>query len=353
MAGKSGAGVAMRLKRLIPVLLLIGGMAALGGCTPFEKWNKINRNTAKAFHEGHYQQSIVLAKQSLDLARTIFAKDQTYVDLAMNNLVFLYSVTGQYPEAESVLYQMLTADEMHLGPTHAQVGLLCLRLSELLRYEGQYSKAEAYGKRALSIISAQFPDHHPLLLEVMTNLAVINEAQGKTKDAEKLYQALLKLQEQRLGTRHPELNATLLSLENIYRRQGRLKDAIALATRRFHLLSATAPLMHAENYSQSLFNLASLYVQDQRFREARPLAEQLLAFDREYRGKLHPRVAQDLELLGSIFSSQRQWTQAAAMYRRALAIYRDHLPAEQQRFQSLHQRYQAVAVHLKSPQPSP
>ncbi len=342
----------MRLIRLFPALILTLTMIMVG-CTPFEQWNKINRDTAKAFHEGHYQQSIALARQSLDLARTLFAEDQAYVDLAMNNLVFLYSITGQYPQAEAVLYQMLTAEEMRLGPTHAQVGLLCLRLSELLRYEGHYGKAEAYGQRGLSIITAQFPAHHPLLLEVMSNLAVIYEAQNKDKQAESLYQTLLQEQEKRLGPNHPELNSYLLSLENIYRRQNRLKEAIALATRRFQLLSVAAPIMNVENYSQSLFNLVSLYVQDRRFQQARPLAEQLLTFDQDYRGKLHPRVAQDMELLGSIFSSQNQWSEAASLFRRALAIYQEHFPAEAQRYQSLHRRYQEVLQHLHGSQRLP
>ena len=82
------------------------------------------------------------------------------------------------------------------------------------------------------------------------------------------------------------------------------------------------------DYVQSVVNLASLYLSSGRHLEAEPMARQALHLHQEKLGKLHPRLALDLDLLARILIQEERWEEADSLYRRALKIQENALPAD-------------------------
>lgn len=316
-------------------------------CSPLDRWTINNHRIAKAFHHGQYRYAITTAHQALALARTHFHNDPHYISVALNNLIFLYRITGHYQNAQRLLYQMLTIKELELGPTHPQISLLLLRLSEMFRFEGNYQSAALYGHRAVVLIQHQFPDHHPLLFEALDNLAATYTALQQHDLAKELYHQLLRLSESELGTQQIALRPYLANLEKIYRLEKKYQKALIYSKR---VLALTPEMNHAgpnQDYSQALLNLGTLYFETKQYQSAVRIAQQLITYNQKVFGKIHPQTAISLDLLSQIYMAQKKLSEAESLLRRAWSIQQAKLPPHHPQRKQVFQHYAKLLTRLE------
>ncbi len=103
------------------------------------------------------------------------------------------------------------------------------------------------------------------------------------------------------------------------------------------------------DYVQSVVNLATLYIRAGRYLEAEPMARQALDLHQKKLGKLHPRIALDLDLLGQILVHQGRLDEAETYFRRALSLQKNVIDSGHPHRIQVTQHYADLLKQLKRP----
>jgi tetratricopeptide (TPR) repeat protein len=112
-----------------------------------------------------------------------------------------------------------------------------------------------------------------------------------------------------------ELNAQVVQLLQ----QGKYAEAIPLAQESLRVAEATFGAQHP-NVATSLDNLAELYRKQGRHSDAEPLYQRALDIDEKALGPEHPDVGTDLNNLAELYRAQGRYADAEPLYQRALAL---------------------------------
>lgn len=178
-----------------------------------------------------------------------------------------------YAEAESILGQVLAAQEKKLGPDHIDVAGTLDRLSDLKFAQKDYIAAEDLKQRALQIW-ANSPGTGPLdAAKALKVLAAFSAFRKEYDKADSLRRRALSLQEKELGMHHPEVAETLVCLAATHLEDGR---------------RVTTPGELAE---------IDPIKADAGFRIAEPLLKRALAIRETDLGPDHPDTIRVIELL--------------------------------------------------------
>jgi tetratricopeptide (TPR) repeat protein len=233
----------------------------------------------------------------------------------------LYS-QGRLSEARSTAREILRELE-GTGPAlnlDRAVGLN--NLAALAGAEGDWKAAEPLFRQALEIAEKVAGADHPATATLLYNLGGLEVERGRFDRAETLYERSLAIWEKTDDLAQPAAPETLNNLGFLKLRRGNPEDAGRLLQRALSLWERDkeSPLA-----AVALTNLALLEAMRGRFTEAEALYRRALVTEQEAFGSEHPEPATTLNNLAFLYRRQGRLNEAAAMHRRALSLLENSL----------------------------
>jgi tetratricopeptide (TPR) repeat protein len=212
----------------------------------------------------------------------------------------------------------LTYDEMakihflNKGYLRSVGATLLQKLSEVLGEQLTKSNFKNALNRGIESITNDSSSSLFSVEQLESSLAQGIEQWGEnSRNLEPLYSQLGSLYATRVQFRESEDREREYALAQDY-----LHKAIALQTQ----------FKQEESLANSLNNLAKLYYSQEKYNQAEPLYQQVLAINRANLPPNHPSLATSLNNLALLYQSQGKYNQAEPLYQEALAIDRASLP---------------------------
>ena len=155
---------------------------------------------------------------------------------------------------------------------------------------------------------------------LMSVLGTYLHYKGLYDESERWKCRALAIDEAAFGKDHPDVARGLNNLARLYQDTNRLKEAEPLMKRVVDILENPGgqPL---PNYAVALNNLALLYQATNRLKEAEPLYKRALAIDEAAFGRDHPDVATDLNNLAELYRTTSRYKQAEPLYKQVVNIF--------------------------------
>lgn len=146
-----------------------------------------------------YEESLPLARRSLEIADAHFADESNLVLVLALNLANLLYNLKDYNEAEIFYERSLPLAEEIYGSRDARLADILERLAQINYYDKRNSKTESYLLRVLEIRRAALGDKSETTVETIRDLAGFYAAKGEPKKAEPLYAEIVDLYEEIYG----------------------------------------------------------------------------------------------------------------------------------------------------------
>ena len=283
-----------------------------------------NRQVAKLYQQGLYEQAMPIAVQVRDMTRQVSGEAHRDYAQSLNNMALLYRGMGKYAAAEPLLRQANEIMQKTRGEDHPDYATSLNNLAGLYRAMGNYIAAESRYHQALEIRLKTLGEDHPDYAASLNDLAGLYRVMGNYTAAEPLYHHALEIKRKSMVKEHPAFATSLNNLAKLYHDMGNYAAAEplyhqALENRR-NALGEDHPL-----YAQSLNNLAELYQAMGNYAAAEPLSRKALEIVSKVLGENHPEYALSLNSLALLYVTMGNYTAAEPLYRRALEIQRNAL----------------------------
>ena len=285
-----------------------------------ELWNQLNAQAFQLYQQGQFNQAVILVKQALELAQSIYQGDHPNIATSLNNLAFLYQSQGKLSEAEPLYQQALAIWQRLFEGDHPDLALSLNNLAFLYQSQGKLSEVEPLYQQALVMRQRLFQGDHPDVAQSLNNLAFLYKSQGKLSQAEPLVQQALAMKQRLFKGDHPDLALSLNNLASLYESQGKLSQAEPLYRQALAMFQRLFEGDHPD-IATSLNNLAGLYQSQGKLSQAELLYKQALAMRQQLFKGDHPDVAQSLNNLAGLYQSQGKLSQAEPLYHKALAMW--------------------------------
>ena len=182
------------------VVLALIVVVLTSACTHIQV-NMLNNQIRSLRYSGQYDQALVIAKKSLEVAENSFYKNHTDVSASMTELAFVYQALGQYTLAEPLFKRALAILEEFEGLDHVSALNTASGLNNLAimyMFMGQYAQAEPLYKRSLVIRERILEPNDILVVLSLNNLAQLYYMQGQYEQAETFFKRLLSISWMRL-----------------------------------------------------------------------------------------------------------------------------------------------------------
>ncbi len=235
-----------------------------------------------------------------------------------NNLGYIFTSTGRYQDAEKEYKIAFMLQKQQLGENHPDTLSSLNNIAMSAFRLGRFQEAEACMEKVLSSQKLNFGDNHPYVTSEMNNLASILSIQGKMTEAESILRRALKINLNKLGTTHLEVAATLNNLAELLLHAGRYSEVKSILAQAISIWNKK--LGQHPDKASSLNNLSILLSNDGEFSMANRVANDALRIRRKRLGKMHPLVAQSLNMLGMNFISWSLPDRALPLLEQAVMI---------------------------------
>jgi serine/threonine protein kinase/tetratricopeptide (TPR) repeat protein len=251
-------------------------------------------------------------------ARARYGADPKTAD-ALYQLAILRREQGRYPEAESLLREVLEIRTKRLGAGSAQVASTMGDVAVVLAIQNKLAEAEALLRdavaRSVKAGATETRDHAALL----NNLALTLRREGKLAEAEATYREALAIAKRVLGDSHWDVAVFLGNLALVLRNEGKPVEAEAMYREALALSRKILGDVHP-NVAANLNGLATALRDQGRYAEAEPLLRESLAMMRHLVGNGHANTAKNIDNLVSVLVPQRKFAEAEPLAREAVAI---------------------------------
>ena len=183
---------------------------------------------------------------------------------------------------------------------------------------GDYERADRLLMKSLTTRREASGDTREVA-DAMFNLGVLRWRQSNFAEAELVFREAYDIRKELYGTElHPDVAGALNALALSISKQGRLTEAVPMQER---MMEISPQLEESEQWqAMSMNNLAVLYQNLERYGQAAPLAEEMLAFQQGLHDAPHPQIAMGLTNLGSILTDALRAEEAIPHLREALAM---------------------------------
>jgi serine/threonine-protein kinase len=185
---------------------------------------------------------------------------------------------------------------------------------------GEFGRADSLFQLALDRRRALLGDNHPDVATSLVGLALLRVDQARLPEAERLAQDGLALTRQVLPGTHLAVARATKALGRVRTEQGDYPEAIELLEEAVALYAA--PGHPPADLLSSLHELANAHFYHGSHAVADSINRRALAMSRELYGERDPRVAEELNNLGSIQQELGYYPEAERYYREALEITR-------------------------------
>ncbi|PZO42865.1 MAG: hypothetical protein DCF21_03840 [Leptolyngbya sp.] len=187
-----------------------------------------------------------------------------------------------------------------------------------------YQEAESLFRQAKKVYMDENLGNRRYETTLLRDLSSSISDQGDPESARLITEEALKISEEQLGEIHLDTAISLNNLAGLYQNLGRYKEAEPLLLRVLEINEVQLGENHLET-AYNLNNLASLYRILGRYKEAEPLYLRALKIREEQLGENHPDTANSLNNLASLCQISGRYKEAEPLYLRALKIREEQL----------------------------
>ncbi|KAJ6102772.1 P-loop containing nucleoside triphosphate hydrolase protein [Penicillium sp. IBT 16267x] len=275
-----------------------------------EEWASLLHKAASfALTKGNFVDGRRMAKRAMRARLDLFGPKNEEAMSSSNMLSLLYSIGGEWKEAEELQLQLMATRKQVLGPQHPSTLTSIDNLALTYRNQGRWKEAEELQVQAMETRKQVLGQQHPDNLTSMNNLALTYWNQGRWKEAEELQVKVLKLCSKALGPEHPETLTSMNNLALTYGNQGRWKEAEELQVQMMETSKQVLGPQHPSTLT-SINNLASTYQNQGRWKEAEELLVQMVETKKQVLGPEHPSTLSSMSNLASTYWKQERWREA-------------------------------------------
>jgi serine/threonine-protein kinase len=309
-------------------------------------------------------------RRAIEIRRHHLADSRPHILADMAMLAELYSVTGDYADAEAVFQEAIAMrDRLAGGPRCDVDDGEFLDHASILRYrQGYFADSERYFNEAIACNTQLFGPDHVYVLDLLSLRVLLWFEQGRYADAEDLARRNLMMRQARHGPKSPAVDHSLHLMAIVLYERGKLAEAeqseLASLTIRKSFGRANGAVASSlvvlgdirlaggdanaaeSSYREALANwqqamsedrpsaaaamtgLARALLAQGKLGAASAMAERALAVQRHGLRPMHPAIAGTLVVLGRIEQARGSSQRAASLFREALAIQRAVLTAD-------------------------
>jgi CHAT domain-containing protein/Tfp pilus assembly protein PilF len=340
----------------IPALFYLISGSALG-----QNWDTLFNRTDSLLAAGNYQEALVLAKQTLNLAETSFGKNHfnygqslailgniqiskgdytdaqlsleegkkiyvladsvrslSYTDL-LYNLALLKRIQGHYKQSESIYKEALGIIEQIQGKENEDYVGLLRSLGILYTVSQEYTKAEAILLDVLATKAKLSGKQNIDYASALSSLGTLYSERENYSSAEPYLLEALLIREKILGVDHPTVGFTVNNLGFMYMKQGDYQTAIHLFNRVIALCEKKTP--GSQMHIAALNNIGQCYIATNQYAKANFFLQKALALTSEKIGADHPNYAIALYNLADSEKRQGHYQAVEQLHQEALRIY--------------------------------
>jgi tetratricopeptide (TPR) repeat protein len=237
---------------------------------------------------GLYPQAREQVQRALDLRRQAGPNDAKTIrdNTLIARIAFLQ---GKYPEAETLLTQILPVSRRFLGPEHPDTVFAMDTLANVYQWQAKYAQSEALFSRALEIRRRLRGADDPETLSSANGLATVYFSQGKYQQAEALYLKNLEVERRLLGPEHPGTLSAMNNLGLVYKSEGQYEKAVEILSQTVEIRRRVLGPQHRDTLF-SMNNLGVTYLQQGRFADAGVLFSEEAEIFRRQEGSESPHT---------------------------------------------------------------
>ena len=284
-----------------------------------EMARKVDDESGRAFEKGQFDKAIALAQSALEFKEQSLGENHAELVVTLNRLASPFIARQDYKRAEALLARALSIAEKAHGDDHPQTAAALSRMASLHADYGDFVRAAPLQLRALAILEKALGPDDAQVAAALNDQAILELGLGDLTKAEPRLTRALSLQEKKIGKNAREVGHTLHNLATIYfvsgdyqRAQPLYERALGIFDGRHRALSKfitgmdKVPFFGAPKNSaptpppfedrsihvtDTLNNLATIYIRQGKLREAGELLQRAQAIERRAYGSRHPDVA--------------------------------------------------------------
>ncbi len=226
----------------------------------------------QAYDTGDYREAVSQYTHALDAAGTLEPQDKRVTD-TLSRLAEAHLNLGEMAEAEELYRRALPLQRKLTGVDSEQVATILQNLGSIYQDVGRVDEAEAAYNEALKMRETVLGLDHPEYADTLVNFASLRRQMGHDAEAEDLNKRALALCQKAKQLR---CVATVFdNLGSLYFEKGRLDEALDVYSKGRATWVTIGGKEHLD-YAISTANLARVYTQLKRYKDAEPLLKETL-----------------------------------------------------------------------------
>jgi len=275
---------------------------------------------------GHYPQAESVMREVLEALRKLDGTDEkSAVTTAMYNLAAVLDKQGKYGEAETLFRRTAEIEKRIFGGHTPWVAVTSSRVGRTLVALARYDEAETVMREVIRLHREGGSDYHRYLANDLVTLTRIHvatarpqEALKASREAETLFRALV-------GDDHPIVSGSMAARIGAVEQLGDLEEAERLHREVVALREAALPDEHPD-LARSRLSLAAFLTRSGRAAEAEDLAVQGVKLLRAGLGEAHPQFAVALTIQAEVLDELGRSEEAERLFRSAESTLREAFP---------------------------
>lgn len=256
-------------------------------------------------YTGQFSKAATVLQQATDILFLQAGEDSPEYTSAAINLGVLYMGQGKYPEAEEIFDVALSL----IDPTAVAYASVLNNQALVYQSLGQPDRAESMFRKIKTLDSASIGTSHPDYAITLSNLGLILANAGKYEPAEQVLLQALEIQKKNKDGNSVSYARKLNNLSRVYQLSGKTEKAIAplqeAATIFKKTLSENSP-----EYATTMYNLGNAHWKSGNTKDAIRYLRSSASIRAKVLGKKHPRYAESIQKIAEYQWEQKQIKEA-------------------------------------------
>jgi CHAT domain-containing protein/Flp pilus assembly protein TadD len=256
-------------------------------------------------YTGQFSKAESVLQTAIDMLFLHAGEESGEYTTAAINLGVLYMTTGKYPEAEEIFDVALNL----IDPT--QVAYASVLNNQALVYQslGQVERAESVFEKIRSLDSASIGTSHPSYAITLSNLGQVLCNGGKYEQAEQVTQQALDIQKKNNEGNTVSYGRKLNNLARIYQMSGKPEKAIPYLQQASVIFKKNLT-ENSPEFATTMFNLGNAYWKAGKGKEAIRYLKSSATIRGKVLGKNHPKYAESIQKIAEFQWEQKQFKEA-------------------------------------------
>ena len=196
------------------------------------------------------------------------------------------------------------------------------RLAIFLEDQKRDAEAEYFYKEALQVSDKTIGRDHAATSVILVNLGQFYCRTGRLLEAEQLLNQAMYIQLREFGNTHIRTSQLMKVMGELHQARGEYSKAKAFYVQALDIRKKYLEADHTNIYISSI-ELAQMYLQEERPREAEPLIKNALRISEKVNGHDHPKTAHALYCLGLTYDLFGKRAEAEKLHQEAFRILKN------------------------------